>query len=98
MTIDFAIDSLYREALMKEKLVPVAQGEIKDIISQSPLKFSIHIEVLPTVEVNKKYKTIKLKKAKISVTAAEVKTALEDIEKRFTSFEEVTDKKSSIAM
>lgn len=98
MTVEFAIDSVYQKALMEEKLIPVAQGEIKEIISQSPLKFKLHIEVLPIVEVDAKYKKIKLKKQKVTVSDAEVKQALEDIEKRFTTFKEITDKKSKAAL
>jgi FKBP-type peptidyl-prolyl cis-trans isomerase (trigger factor) len=92
MTIDFAIDGIYRTALSKEKVMPVAQAEIKEIISESPLKFKIHIEVFPNIEIDKKYKKIKLKKSKISVTATEVKAAIEEIEKKFTKFEETTSK------
>ncbi len=98
MTIESAIDSIYRDLLKKEKLLPVAEGEIKEIISQDPLKIRVHIEVFPTIEIDKKYKDIKLKKKKVSVTAAEVKSALEDIETRFTHFHEVTDKKKSAKM
>ena len=98
MTVDMAIDGIYRKSLMEEKLVPVAQGEIKEVISQNPLKIKIHIEVLPKVEIDPKYKKIKLTKKDVKVTAAEVKKALEDIETKFTKFEEVTDKKSKIAM
>ncbi len=98
MVIDFAIDGIYKDALRKEKIIPVAQAEIKEIISESPLKFKIHIEVFPSVEVDKKYKTIKLKKQKISVSAAEVKNALAEIEKKFTKFEESTDSKTKTKM
>ncbi len=98
MTVDFAIDDLYKKALMQEKIVPVAQGEIKEIISQSPLKIKIHAEVLPKVEIDPKYEKIKLTKKKIEVKADEVKKAIAEIEKKFTKFEEVTDKKSKVAM
>ena len=56
MVIDFAIDGLYRKALTKEKIMPVAQAEINEIVNESPLKFKIHIEVFPTIEIDKKYK------------------------------------------
>ncbi|MGB2110450.1 MAG: trigger factor family protein, partial [Patescibacteria group bacterium] len=52
LTVEFGIDALYKEALRKEKLIPVAQAEIKEIISQSPLKIRVHIEVLPEVEIS----------------------------------------------
>lgn len=96
MTIDFAIDNMYREALKKEKIMPVAQAEIKEIISESPLKIRIHIEVFPTIEIDSKYKDIKLERKKITVSAAEVKAALEQIETKFSKFEEAADAKSEM--
>lgn len=98
MTIDFAIDSMYRDALKKEKVMPVAQAEIKEIISESPLKIKIHIEVFPTIEIDSKYKNIKLKRKKITVSAAEVKAAIEEIENKFTKFVETTDIKTKAKM
>jgi len=98
MTIDFAIDSMYRNALSKEKIMPVAQGEIKEIISESPLKIKINIEVYPAIEIDKKYKDIKLTKNKISVSAAEIKNALSEIENKFTKFEESTSKATKSKM
>jgi len=91
LTIDFAIDNIYRNALRGEKLIPVAQWEIKEIISESPLKIKIHIEVLPSIEIESNYKDIKLKKQKVEVTEQEVKNALEEIEKKFSKFEKTTD-------
>lgn len=98
IAIDFSIDAMYRNALKTEKIMPVAQGEIKEIISQDPLTIKIHIEVFPDIVIDKKYKDIKLKKKKTTVKADEVKKAIEDIEKRFTKFEEVTDKRSKAKM
>lgn len=98
MTIDFAIDAMYRKALTTEKLLPVAQGEIKEIISESPLQIRVHIEVFPTVEIEKKFEKISLKKSKVSTTAAEVKAALTEIETKFTKFEATTSKASKAKM
>jgi len=98
MAIDYSIDKMYKDSIREEKLIPVAQWVIKEIISQSPLKIKIHIEVLPNVEIDKKYKDISLEKTEIKVSADEVKKSLEDIEKRFTKFEEVTDKRSKLKM
>jgi len=98
LTIEFAIDDIYRTALKKENLIPVAEGQIKEIVSESPLKIRIHIEVLPEIEIDKKYKNIKLKKQKVSVSADEVKQALEEIETKFTKFEEDPDKKAKAAL
>ncbi|MDA7494767.1 trigger factor [Candidatus Gracilibacteria bacterium] len=98
LTVEFGIDKLYKAALKQEKLIPVAQAEIKEVISQSPLKINIHIEVFPEVVIDKKYKDITLEKKAVKVTAAEVKNALSEIETKFTKFEEVTDKRSKAKM
>jgi len=98
MTVEYAIDVLYKDALKKEKIVPVAQAEIKEIISQSPLKIKMHIEVLPEVTIKDTYKKIKLTKEKISVSTDEVQAALTDIETRFTQFHDVEDKKQKAVM
>jgi len=98
MTIDMAIDAMYRKALNEEKIMPVAQWIIKEIISESPLKIKIHIETFPNIEIDKKYKKIKLNKTKINVTAAEVKAALSEIETKFTKFEETTSKAAKCKM
>lgn len=90
MTVDFWIDELYRKALKDEKLFPVAQGDIKEVVSQSPLKFIAHIEVLPTITIAQSYKKISLKAKKAQVSAAEVNKAIEDIETKFTSFQEAS--------
>lgn len=98
MTIEFAIDVMYKDALRKEKIVPVAQAEIKEIISQDPLKIKMHIEVLPEITIEDSYKKIKLKKQKIEVADTEVEAALDDIQTRFTHFHDVEDKKKAAAM
>ena len=90
MTVDFAIDKVYRDALKAEKLLPVAQGEIKEVISQNPMKIRMEVEVFPKIEISDDYKNIKLKKQKVEVKAAEVKAALDDIQKKFTTFKEAT--------
>lgn len=73
LTIDFAIDNIYRTALKEEKLLPVAQGKIKEIISESPLKVKIEIEVFPIIEIDKKYKDVKLKKKKYQLLKKKLK-------------------------
>ncbi|MCP4522774.1 MAG: trigger factor [Candidatus Gracilibacteria bacterium] len=98
LTVEFGIDTLYKAALKKEKIIPVAQAEIKEVISQSPLKIRVHIEVFPEIEIDAKYKDIKLERETIKVSAAEVKNALTEIETKFTTFEEVTDKRSKLKM
>ncbi len=98
MTIEFALDKIYGEALRKTGIVPVAQAVVKEVVSQSPLKVIMHIEVLPEVKINDDYKKIKLKKQKVSVTKEEVEGALEDIQNRFAKFEEVNEKDYKVQM
>lgn len=88
MVVDHAIDHLYQDAIRKEKVVPVAQAEIVEVISESPLKFKVHVEILPEAKISDKYKSIKLKKTVIDVADKEVQDALNDIQTRFTKFEE----------
>ena len=88
LTIDYAIDDMYKNAVKKEKIIPVAQAEIKDIISESPLKIKIHIEILPEVTIDKKYKDIKLKRQKVKVDPSEVENSIKEIENKFTKYEE----------
>ncbi|MEA3387130.1 MAG: trigger factor [Patescibacteria group bacterium] len=73
--------------------MPVGQAEIKEVVSQNPLKVTINVEVFPEIEIDKKYKKIKLTKSTTKVTAAEVNNAISEIETKFTKFE-VTDKKT----
>jgi len=91
LAVEHAIDKVYKDVLKKEGIVPVAQAQIQEIISQSPLKIRMQVEVLPEVEIGAGYKKIKLKKQKIEVTDAEVEAALEDIQTRFTHFHEAHD-------
>lgn len=94
MVIDHAIDHIYQDAIKKEKIVPVAQAEIVEVISESPLKFKVHVEILPEVKISDKYKKIKLKKTVIEVSDKEVEWALNDIQTRFTKFEEASNNDS----
>jgi len=88
MTIEKAIEWVYRDTLSKEKLMPVSQAEIQEVISQDPLTVKIQVEVFPVVEVKDTYKKVKLTKNKLSVSAKEVEAAMNDIQTRFTHFHE----------
>jgi FKBP-type peptidyl-prolyl cis-trans isomerase (trigger factor) len=91
MVIDHAIDHIYQDAIRKEKVVPVAQAEIVEVISESPLIFKAHVEILPEAIINPDYKKIKIKKTIIDVSDKEVENALNDVQTRFTRFEEAED-------
>lgn len=94
--MDVAIERIYTNAIKKEKLHPVAQWQIKEILSENPLSIKIHIEVLPEVEIDEKYKKISLKKKKVTVKTEEVENAIKDIENRFTTYQE--DEKGKIEL
>ena len=98
MTIEKAIEWVYRDTLRKEKLMPVSQAEIQEVISQDPLKVKISVEVFPKVEIKDTYKKVQLTKSKLTVSAQEVSAALADIETRFTHFHDVTDPKVAAKM
>lgn len=68
--------------------MPIAQGEITEIISQNPLKLIMQVEVFPEITIDKKYKDIKVKKTSVKLGKDEVENTLLDIQKRFTKFEE----------
>lgn len=91
MAIEKAIDNLYRNALREANVLPVAQGEIVEIISESPLKVKIHIEVLPEVTVEDSYKKVSLEKKHATVDDSEVEAALKDIQTRFTTYTETDE-------
>jgi len=48
MTVEKAIEWVYRDTLKKENLMPVSQAEIQEVMSQDPLKVKIQVEVFPT--------------------------------------------------
>ncbi len=88
LTIDEALSKLYSEALKQNNILPIAQGEISEIISQNPLKLVMNVEVFPEIEIDAKYKKISLKKTIVKIGTKEVDEYLKDIQKRFTKFEE----------
>lgn len=98
MTVERAIDGVYRDTLKKEKLMPVSQAEIQDVSSQDPLIVKIQVEVFPQIEIQSGYKKVKLKKEKLTVSKDEIQAALDDIQTRFTHFHDVTDPKQAAQM
>lgn len=98
MTIEKAIEGIYRDTLRKENLMPVSQAEIQEVISQDPLKVRIQVEVFPSVEIKDTYKKVQLTKDTLTVSDTEVQAAIQDIETRFTHFHDVTDPKVPASM
>lgn len=90
LTVESAIDELYKKALRDNKVLPLAQANIKEIKSQDPLVFVAEVEVYPEIEISDEYKGIKIKSKAIKVTKKEVTDAIWDIQTRLTNFEEST--------
>ncbi len=88
LMIDEALNKIYSEALRQNNILPISQGEIHEIKSQDPLIVVMHVEVFPEIEIDVKYKKVKLPKTKIEVKDSEVEQTLSEIQKRFTRFEE----------
>lgn len=94
MCIEKAIDEAYQKALRENKVLPMAQAQIKEISSEGSLKFTIEVEVYPEVEIKKAdYDKIEIKKTGTRVTQKEVDAAIEDIRTRLTNFVPVEDDK-----
>lgn len=72
MTIERAIDSVYKDTLRTEKLMPVGQAQITEVISESPLIVKVVVEVFPNLEMKDSYKKIKLSKESLEVSDEEV--------------------------
>lgn len=85
--VDEALNKIYSQALKENNILPIAQWEIKEIKSQDPLVVVMHIEVFPEIEVDAKYKKIKLPKTHFEVKDEEVDQTLTEIQKKFTRFE-----------
>lgn len=88
ITIDEALNVLYAQALRDNNIIPVSQWEIKEVVSQSPLVIKMNVETLPEVEIDAKYKKIKLPKTNVSVSDEEVASNLEQIQTKFTKYVE----------
>lgn len=91
MIVEDAIDHMFKEAMRQENLVPVAQAEITEVVSQSPIIVKMKVEVFPEIEIKDEYKKIKLPKTKVEVTDKEVEQTLSEIQTRFTRFEACAD-------
>ncbi len=72
MTIERAIDSVYKDTLRAEKLMPVGQAQITEVVSESPLIVKVMVEVFPEVEIQDSYKDVKLTKESLEISDDEV--------------------------
>ena len=84
---EIAIQKTYAEIVVKEKIQVIARPIVK-IETDSPLKYTATVAVLPDVEL-KDYKSIKVEKKETKVTEKDVEGVLDDVKKRGTTYEEV---------
>jgi FKBP-type peptidyl-prolyl cis-trans isomerase (trigger factor) len=87
MIVDEALNHLYRDSLKKNNIMPISQGEIVEIVSQSPLVVKMHVEVFPEIEISNDYKKVKIKKTSVKLEKNEIEDTLKEIQARFTKFE-----------
>jgi trigger factor len=88
--MEHAINDLYRKAVEQEKIRPVGQPkiEIKKFVPYTALEFEVTQEVIGEVSLPN-YKTMKLAKPKVDVTAEQVNNVLNDLKSRMAERKEV---------
>ncbi|GJL80147.1 MAG: trigger factor [Nitrospinaceae bacterium] len=85
----------YDKALKESGIVPAGQPEIENtelenIKKDAPFKFSVVLDIKPTLEV-KDYKGLKFQKKEASVTEEELEKAIREILVRYASLEHYED-------
>jgi trigger factor len=88
--MEHAINELYRQAVNQERLRPVSQPQVtlKKFVPFTELEFEADLETIGEVKLAN-YKTIKIAKKLVSVTAKEVNAVIGDLQKRMAERVEV---------
>jgi trigger factor len=88
--MEHALNDLYRHAVEQEKLRPVAQPQvaIKKFVPFTELEFEAEIETIGGIKVAD-YKTVKLSKKPVTVTAKDVNDVLANLQKRLAQRKDV---------
>jgi trigger factor len=88
--MEHAINELYRQAVNQERLRPVSQPQVtlKKFVPFTELEFEADLETIGEVKLAN-YKTIKVAKKPVSVTAKEVNAVIGDLQKRMAERVEV---------
>jgi trigger factor len=84
--IEKVIQDAYSEVLEKESLRPVTPASVTqlDFAEGRPLTFTVEIEILPEIKIEK-YKGMKVKKVEREVEDKEVDAEVENLRERFSS-------------
>jgi len=79
--MDDLVQTFFRKAIDKEKLVIVAPGKVEKVFFEDgkPLKFTVEVEVKPEVQVTN-YKGLKISKEVLKITEEDVKTTLKALQ------------------
>lgn len=93
--VDFVIEDAYKKAISDSKLVPIVQPTV-DIkkIDEKGVEFAFSIITKPEVKI-KKYKGLKIKKEKITVTNEEINNEVDMLKKQYA---EVVSKDGAIEL
>lgn len=88
------IPESYKRALDEHKVEPIALPEVSDIVfaKDKKLTFKAKVEVRPELKL-KNYRSIKVKKQKVSVEEKEVEEALKRLREMKAQFTPVTEKR-----
>ncbi|PIR54723.1 trigger factor [Candidatus Peregrinibacteria bacterium CG10_big_fil_rev_8_21_14_0_10_36_19] len=84
---EIAIQKTYAEVVIKEKLQVVSRPTVK-IETESPLKYTAKVSVLPEVEI-KDHKAIKVKKEEVKVTKKEIEDIVKELQSKVTDYKDV---------
>jgi trigger factor len=88
--MEHALNELYRRAIDQERIRPVSQPQVslKKFVPFTELEFEAELETIGEVKLGN-YKTIKVPKKPVSVTAKEVNAVIGDLQKRMAERAEV---------
>lgn len=85
--LEDALQSIYPKAIKKLWITPVESGEFVKLVSMSPLEVVMHVEVIPSIELDmKKMEKISVIVGQVSVSDEEMEKELEKIIERATHF------------
>ncbi len=87
--LDRVMNHIYPKILKKENIIPVAAGNITEVISTDPIEITLEIEVFPEIEIDeKKLEKIRVKRTPVVIDEKEVDTEIAAIKSRFSHFHE----------
>jgi trigger factor len=89
--MDIVVPEAYREALVEQDIVPVAQPMV-ELVSHEPLVFTATVPLQPVVELGEYQASLRVPREPVKVEDKQVDEALEDLRKRYGTIEPVNRK------